>query len=105
MYENGSISLDQKQFEEDILKKLNMSDCKGADTPIETKLRLEKSDVYKQYPYQQLTGSLMYLSVLTRPDISYSVCYLSQFNNCFTSVHWKQAKRILKHLQKTNSNG
>jgi hypothetical protein len=42
MYENGSISLDQKQFEEYILKKLNMSDCKRADTPIETKLRLEK---------------------------------------------------------------
>jgi hypothetical protein len=95
MYENGSISLDLKQFEEYILKKLNMSDCKGADTPIETNLRLEKSeDVCKQYPYQQLTGSLMFLSVLTRPDISYSVCYLSQFNNCFTSVHWKQAKKF-----------
>jgi transposase InsO family protein len=106
MYENGSISLDQKQFVEYILKKFNMSDCKGADTPIDTNLRLEKSeDVCKQYPYQQLIGSLMYLSALTRPDISYSVSYLSQFNNCFTSVHWKQAKRILKYLQKTKSYG
>jgi hypothetical protein len=106
MYENGSISLDQKQFVEYILKKFNMSDCKGVDTPIETNLRLEKSeDVCKQYPYQQLIGRLMYLSVLTRPDISYSVSYLSQFNNCFMSVHWKQAKRILKYLQKTKSYG
>jgi hypothetical protein len=44
MYENGSITLDQKQFVEYILKKFNMSDCKGADTPIETNLRLEKSE-------------------------------------------------------------
>jgi hypothetical protein len=34
MYENGSISLDQKQFVEYILKKFNMSDCNGTDTPI-----------------------------------------------------------------------
>lgn len=105
-YENGSISLDQKKFVEQILIKFNMLDCKSADTPIENNLKLEKGvEMYKQYPYQQLMGSLMYLSVLTRPDIAFSVSYLSQFNNCYTSVHWKHAKRILKYLQKTKSYG
>lgn len=47
----------------------------------------------------------MYLSILTRPDISFSISYLSQFNNCFTAVHWRHAKRILKYLKKTKSYG
>ncbi|CAH2099425.1 unnamed protein product [Euphydryas editha] len=108
-YTDGSISLDQEQFVNDILIKFNMSDCNGISiphTPIEYNLKLDKSDnIEKQFPYQHLLGSLMYLSVLTRPDISFSISYLSQFNNCFTAVHWKHAKRILKYLKKIKSYG
>lgn len=100
------ISIDQEQFVNQILKKFHMNDCNTKDTPMECNLKLDKAEcVEKQYPYQQLIGHLMYLSVLTRPDISYSVSYLSQFNNCFSSVHWHHAKRILKYLQKTKSYG
>jgi hypothetical protein len=35
-------------------------------------------------PYQHAIGSLMYLAVCTRPDISFAMTYLSQFNNCYT---------------------
>lgn len=106
MYKNGSISLDQKHFVDYILNKFNMTNCNGVDTPIENNLKLEKSvDVCKQYPFQQLIGSLMYLSVLTRPDISYSVSFLSQFNNSYSLIHWKHAKRILRYLSKTKSYG
>lgn len=38
------------------------------------------------------TGSLMYLSILTRSDISLSISYLSQYNNCFTAAHWRYVK-------------
>lgn len=60
-------------------------------TIMEVGLKLEKGkNVHPSYPYQQ--GSLMYLSVLTRRYISYCVSYLSQFNNCNSETHWKQAK-------------
>lgn len=42
----------------------------------------------------------MYLAVLTRPDLSYSFSYLSQFNNCYNETHFNYAKRIFKYLQK-----
>ncbi|CAF4947657.1 unnamed protein product [Pieris macdunnoughi] len=104
--ENNCISIDQEQFVKQILKKFYMTDCNTKDTPMECNLKLEKAEcVDKQFPYPQLIGNLMYLSVLTRPDISYSVSYLSQFNNCFSSVHWHHVKRILKYLQKTKSYG
>ncbi|XP_045539389.1 secreted RxLR effector protein 161-like [Papilio machaon] len=79
-----------------------MSDCSTIDTPIESKLNLEKSECCTaNIPYQRLIGSLMYLAVLTRPDLSYCLSYLSQFNNCYNETHFNYAKRILKYLQKT----
>lgn len=43
----------------------------------------------------------MYLAVLTRPDIDYSVNYLRQFNYSYSLTHWIYAKRTLKYLLKT----
>ncbi|KAJ8719262.1 hypothetical protein PYW07_016818 [Mythimna separata] len=97
-----SVTLSQESYINNLLQKFNMTDCKTVDTPMETKLNVEcDKNVNNQVPYQQLIGSLMYLSVLTRPDITFAVSYLSQFNNCHTDEHWAYAKRILKYLKKT----
>ncbi|GBP40883.1 Retrovirus-related Pol polyprotein from transposon TNT 1-94 [Eumeta japonica] len=50
-------------------------DRPSEDTPMEVNLKLQKdvkNKVVQKYPYQQLIGSLMFLSVVTRPDISFS---------------------------------
>lgn len=100
--ENGVITLDQESYVNQLLHKFNMTDCKVADTPMEEKLNLQKGEKCETvYPYQQLIGSLMYLAVQTRPDIAFSVGYLSQFNNCFGKEHWTHAKRVLRYLKKT----
>ncbi|XP_046406367.1 secreted RxLR effector protein 161-like [Ischnura elegans] len=52
-------------------------------------------------PYQNLIGSLMYLSLWSRPDITQAVNYLSQFNSCFGDEHWACAKRVLRYLKGT----
>lgn len=103
---NGVITLNQKNYIEQLLYKFQMTECKMADTPLETKLNISKEENCKgQFPYQQLIGSLMYLAVLTRPDIAFSVGFLSQFNNCFNQETWSYAKRILKYLKKTKDFG
>lgn len=102
------VTLDQERFIDSILQRFNMIDCKPSDTPMEVNLKLKKAEndnCSETYPYQQLVGSLMYLSVLTRPDISYSVSFLSQFNTCYNETHWKQSKRLLRYLQKTKHFG
>lgn len=104
--QKGMITLDQEQYVDCLLNKFQMIDCKDVSTPIETKLTIEKgSNCDKSIPFQQLIGSLMYLAVLTRPDIAFSVSYLSQFNNCYNDTHWQYAKRILRYLHKTKSYG
>lgn len=98
----NSVTLDQENYIDQLLNKFNMLDCNTSDTPMECKLSLSignRCDI--NLPYQKLIGSLMYLSVLTRPDISYAVSYMSQFNNCYTKEHWIHAKRILRYLKGT----
>lgn len=99
---DSGFSLDQSNYIQKLLKRFRMEDCKPAGTPMETGLKLpqetQKDDTYN---YRELVGSLMYIAVCTRPDISHAVSYLSQFNNCFGEVHWKAAKRVLRYLKGT----
>lgn len=100
--ESNTITIDQQQYIEQLLLRFGMFDCRSVDTPIECKLNLEKAEkCVTDVPYQRLIGSLMYLAVLSRPDIAYAISYLSQFNNSHNETHYNHAKRVLKYLQKT----
>lgn len=105
--DKGYVTLSQETYIDQLLNKFHLSDCKTVETPMEVKLNINKGEVgvNSHMPYQQLIGSLMYLSVLTRPDISYSISFLSQFNNCHTKEHWEYAKRVLKYLKRTKCYG
>ena len=48
--------------------------------------------------YQALIGSLLFLSVSCRPDITEAVNELSRFLAAPTEPHWKAAMRVLKYL-------
>ncbi|XP_050315536.1 uncharacterized protein LOC126750078 [Anthonomus grandis grandis] len=102
--DKSEILLDQEQYINQVLDRFNMGDCKPVNTPMEKGLCFDKPDpsVYqKELPYQQFLSSLVYISVLTRPDITFAVNFLSQFNNCYTEQRWKCAKRLLRYLQGT----
>ncbi|GFT35782.1 retrovirus-related Pol polyprotein from transposon TNT 1-94 [Trichonephila clavipes] len=48
--------------------------------------------------YQELIGELLYLANRTRPDISFVMSYLSQFNHNLEKRHYNLAKRVLRYL-------
>lgn len=102
-----TISISQEDYIDQLLLKFNMNLCKPIDTPMETKLHVSKDEnnVDEVFPYQQMIGSLMYLAVLTRPDIAFAVGFLSQFNNSYTKQHCSYVKRILRYLKKTKRHG
>lgn len=104
----GIITMDQESYINQVLQRFNMTDCKSVSTPMDSNICFDDSDnnsdlCDKTIPYQRLIGSLMYLAVLTRPDIAYTVSFLSQYNNCYTDLHWKCAKRVLRYLAGTRS--
>ena len=71
-------------------------------TWVEANLKLEKaSEIDESIKYRNLIGELLYISTGTRPDIAYSVNYLSRFQSCYDQTHFKYTMRILKYLYKT----
>ena len=53
--------------------------------------------------YAQLIGSLMYLALESRPDISYVVNRLAQFTSNPKAIHWTAVKRIFRYLKQTKN--
>lgn len=98
-----TITIDQNEYIQKILRKFNMHDAKESKTPMEINLKLENSNINidNKIPYQSLIGNLMYVVQGTRPDIAFAVHYLSQFNGCYTKTHWTHLKRILRYLKAT----
>ena len=71
-------------------------------TPMEINLRLKKPDkIDERIPLREILGTIMYLAVCTRPDVSYAVNYLCRFQDTPTSEIFKYAKRILSYLFRT----
>lgn len=66
------LTLSQSNYIEQLLLKFNLADCKSVDTPMECGLKLTKAmSSDKNLPYQQLIGCLIYVAILTRPDIAF----------------------------------
>ncbi|SCZ99684.1 BZ3501_MvSof-1269-A2-R1_C28g00043 [Microbotryum saponariae] len=51
--------------------------------------------------YLQAIGSLLYISLGTRPDIAFAVSYLARFANNPGRRHWIAVKHILRYLRAT----
>ena len=85
-----------------ITNKYQLQDSRLHSTPMETNLKIEKAEICESdIKYRNLIGALLYISPSTRPDISYSVNYLSRYQNSYNETHWKYALRILKYLYLT----
>ncbi|GKA92497.1 hypothetical protein Tco_0814422 [Tanacetum coccineum] len=55
--------------------------------------------------YANAVGSLMYLTVCTRPDIAYAVSVVSRYLTNLGKNHWEAVKWILKYLWGTTNVG
>jgi hypothetical protein len=75
------IGLSQCTYAAKLLEKAGMGSCNSCATPMKAKLKLSKVSDSKPVDatmYHSLISSLRYL-LHTRPELTYSVCYLSRF--------------------------
>lgn len=104
---SGSLVLHQYQYTEKVLNRFNMNECNSVSTPLEpgwiTNNSNDKS--CQNYPYKELIGSLIYLSIVSRPDISYAVGVLSRYMENPCQIHINAAKRVLRYLKGTMDYG
>ena len=105
--EETEIKMCQASYALKVLDEFNMKECNPAKTPMEYRLKLnregEGEEVDSTY-YRKLIGCLRYLT-LTRPDLIFSVSYLSRFMSKPHSNHMSAAKRVLRYVKGTTDYG
>jgi hypothetical protein len=104
------LALSQEHYIIKVLEKFRMQDYKSIDSPIEKNeglsLRMclktpdEKTQMEK-VPYSSAVGSLMYVMMCTRSDISFAVGMVSRYQANPGQSHWKAVKIILRYLKGT----
>jgi len=103
------LTLSQQKMTKGLLATYGLADAKPLAVPINTSTKLAKAGGepldQDQCPYSRLTGSLLYLTNCTRPDIAQAVGVLSKFSSCATTLHWRAALNVLRYLSGTESFG
>ncbi|XP_019094592.1 PREDICTED: uncharacterized protein LOC109129976 [Camelina sativa] len=97
----------QRKYTLDIISDTGLLGSKPASHPLKQDhtLALAPGDSLSDpYPYRQLVGRLIYLSV-TRPDLSYVIHILSQFMHAPKAAHWAAALRVVRYLKSNPGQG
>ena len=99
-----TISISQSAYIARVLKRFRHEDCNPASTPLPPGTKLsdlsspeneaEKLEMSK-LPFRELLGSLMYLYIGTRPDLSFAIQYLSRYQANPGRAHWDAALHVL----------
>ena len=108
-FDKGEIWIGQPSFTKELLKKLQMAECKQVETPSDPSMKLTKrndnEDEFDKVKYQSAVGSLLYLSTRSRPDIAFAVGNAARYCANPSQSHWSAVKRILRYLKGTTDLG
>ncbi|KAK2069068.1 hypothetical protein P8C59_003675 [Phyllachora maydis] len=108
---NRRLWLNELQYIEEAVSRFNLADSKPISIPLQpglvSQLRLEE-DIASHLCnsteiklYQSLVGTAMYIMLLTKVDISFTVQWLSRSLNRPTKSHFNAAKNLFKYLNST----
>ena len=98
---SDSISLGQRAYAEKQLERGGMAECKPCATPMEERLKLSMHSTTAKVDatrYRSIVGGLRYLTH-TRPDITFTVGYVSWFMEDPRENHWIAVKRLLRYVK------
>lgn len=105
--DHSGIALRQSAYAKRIVELAGLTDCHPALTPMEERLKLSRDSTTEEVDatqYRRLVGSLRYLAH-TRPDLAFSVGYVSRFMERPTSEHQQAVKRIVRYVAGTLDHG
>jgi len=99
-----TVKIDQCAYLETVLQRCGMQDAKTAATPLlagympEANAQDAAIDPELQSRYQTIIGSLLYLTLGTRPDIAFAVTKMAQFGASPNKEHLAKALYICRYL-------
>jgi hypothetical protein len=107
---SGCYNISQQHYLEELLKELNMQDCKPSTTPMSKEevnaltagdTGGKKLDTNSHALYHQIVGKLMYAMVGTRLDLAYTLSILGRFTAAPNTYHMALAKCTLAYVKAT----
>ena len=105
-----TITLDQELYITKALEKYGLAECKVADTPEVVGAAQQQPSEAQRKPadrqrFMEITGTLMYAAISTRPDIAHAVHYLASNMLAPAQLHMVAAERVLRYLAGTRDVG
>ena len=107
-----TISLGQEAYIDQIATRFGLQNARSVSTPLPPGIDISPGMEHispkalltsERKNYREIIGSLMYLSVMTRPDITYAVSVLSQQLENPSITHLEFARRVIKYLKATKN--
>ena len=106
----GKLKISQAQYIENLLAKYGMTEAHTVSTPMDPSVNLDEVpegpvDMHIKEEYLSLIGLLLFLAIVTRPDIANAVQKLSAYMSNPAQCHWIAAKWVLCYLKGTKDIG
>lgn len=112
--DKGELLLYQSAYVDIVLRKFNMNESKSLIIPLSVDCKLSKKmspktkeeelDMVK-VSYASVVGSIMYIMLCSRPDLSHSISLMSRFMANPGRKHWEALKRVLVYIPGTRNVG
>jgi hypothetical protein len=101
-----TLKLTQQRLATELVARYGLGEAKAKSTPMSSSVKLTKASQgssldTEQFGYSELVGSLLYLSVCTRPDIAQAVGALARYMSAPGVEHWNAAKGVLRYVAGT----
>ena len=104
--EMGTRTISQKTFADELVKNNCVTSTKSVPLRVGVKLKeLDEDERVENWPFREVVGSLMWLSISTRPDISNAVRAVARYCTAPRAIHWKVALGILEYINGTSEYG
>jgi Reverse transcriptase (RNA-dependent DNA polymerase) len=104
------IRLSQSTYIHKVLNRFSMHNSKKGFLSMNHSAQLSKTQcplttdersIMSRVLYASAIGSIMYVMLCTRPDVSYALSVTSRYQANPSLEHWNTAKNILKYLKRT----
>lgn len=104
-FNNGCYMVSQKAYISKLAEKFGLQNAKPSAIPMDPGYIQRKEEDSEALPrsdeYQSLIGALLYVSVMTRPDIAIATSILGRKVSRPSYADWTEAKRVLRYLMTT----
>jgi len=106
---SNTMSLGHGVFIDSMLKSFHLETANAAATPLDDNVKLDLAEEQEDgevdpKSYQGMVGSLMFIALATRLDITFAVAELDRYNSWPFIQHLTPAQYVLQYLIVTNDN-